>query len=81
MNIAVDIGAAVAVALAVGGSLVALARQVSGLTTNVAMLCTALATERVERHAADEAESSRRERAVNRLHERLDTAFQSGVTP
>ena len=78
---ALDAGAVGAAVTVVGGAVVALARQVSSLTTNVAMLCTALSTERTERQASDEAEASRRERAVNRLHERLDVAFKSGVNP
>ena len=68
----VDFSALVGVAVVVGGFIVALARQVSSLTSDVASLCLALATERAERQAAVELEASRREKSVGRVHERLD---------
>ena len=73
MTIHVEAGMLLSVALVVGGFIVALARQLSGLTADVIMLCAAQSTERAERLAADQLEATRREAACDHINERVDT--------
>lgn len=66
-------GAMTSMAVVVGGSLIALARQVSALTADVASLARALAAERQERQAADNDELDRRTKDIERVHDRIDS--------
>lgn len=73
MTITLDAAVLTTIALVVGGFIIALARQVSGLTSDVTKLVDALAAEREERLAAISAEIDRRETGDTRIHDRIDS--------
>lgn len=73
MTITLDAAVLTTIALVVGGFIIALARQVSVLTSDVTKLVDALAAEREERLTAISAETSRRENGEARIHDRIDS--------
>lgn len=71
MTIVLDSAVMVGIAMVVGGFIIALARQVSTLTADVAMLVAAIATERAERQASIHDEHVSVASAIDRIYDRL----------